>query len=441
VVAFETRSGQRARLWLAAAGAAAGLVALTKPEFEAALLIALVAYLVLRAPRERGWRRTLADAGLVALPAVAIPAIAYGAVLTSIPLSQLLTDNLFPVGALRDAGAHVLNLSAPLTAESFLTLAARLAAYAAGAAAIVALGHAIDRGGRRGRIAGTAAIAAGSAFLVLLAAHPEAIRYALQSVYGWLPAGAAIAAVALAWRARRSGSRPSARLCGALVLAVFLAVLGAKTYAAFYPHPNAAHPQTAEYALPFAALFLAWLHLDVLPGRSAAVRLVGAGWLGLLACAGVVLTVRDARTETVTVSGPHGTLAAPPADGRAFEDALREIADRTSPGDPILLAPQLTTLYVMSGREEPLPQVSLLPGALAGRGAERQAIARMQRVKLAITSRRAYSSYGYGSFGRSFDRELGAWLRRDFRQVATLRGSVSTGTAPAALDVWQRRQG
>ena len=44
--------------------------------------------------------------------------------------------------------------------------------------------------------------------------------------------------------------------------------------------------------------------------------------------------------------------------------AIREIEARTQPGDPIFVGPLLTGLYVVSGRENPLRQISLLPSAL-----------------------------------------------------------------------------
>jgi hypothetical protein len=148
-----------------------------------------------------------------------------------------------------------------------------------------------------------------------------------------------------------------------------------------------------------------------------------------------VLVARDGRDETVVVRGPGGAIAAPAQDGRAYQRALDTIVATTRPGDPVLIAPQATALYTLSGRSDPLPQLSLLPGTLPTERAEADAIARMGDVRLAVTDRRELSEYGQGAFGESYNRRLGAWLRSDFKRVATYRGSASSGVI---LDLWQR---
>jgi hypothetical protein len=108
----------------------------------------------------------------------------------------------------------------------------------------------------------------------------------------------------------------------------------------------------------------------------------------------------------------------------------------TRPGDPVLLAPQMSALYVLGDRTNPLPQLSLLPGALPDAAAERRAIARLGGVRLAITDRAPLDLYDKGPFGTAYDTQLGDWLRRDFVRVAVVHGS---GSAPRVLDIWKRR--
>jgi hypothetical protein len=189
--------------------------------------------------------------------------------------------------------------------------------------------------------------------------------------------------------------------------------------------------------LPFAGAFLAWLHLQVVPRGSDAGRRLGLAWLALLVAASAVLVVGDARKETVTVSGAHGQLTAHADDGPVFQRALDVIERETAPGDPVLLAPQMTSLYVISGRTDPLPQLSLLPGTLADGSAE--AVARMNEshVQLAITNRTPLDTYEHGPFGKTYAQGVARWLESDFRRTAVLRGS---GSEPLVLDVWQRRQ-
>jgi hypothetical protein len=91
---------------------------------------------------------------------------------------------------------------------------------------------------------------------------------------------------------------------------------------------------------------------------------------------------------------------------------------------------------VLTGRTDPLPQISLLPGTLATEADEDAAIARMDDVDLAVIDRKPLKQYGHGALGETFDRRLAAWLRDDFERVAIVQG---TGSEPRSFDIWARR--
>ena len=419
------------RAWLVGSGLATGLLALTRPEFLAALALATVLWLALRIVTAESRRRAVVDALAWAAAAVAVPVVAYGAILTQVSPRKLI-DNLYPSDQLSAGSSAVLKSAAPLTAHSFVSLAADLVAYGVIAAVLVAAGRLATRHRRLVILAGLGALAL---LLAVLAARPEAVRSRLHFAFEWIPAGAVIAVVLLTRLGLRERGLWRARDQVALLTAGFLAVLAAKTYAAFDPHPNPTVAQFATYALPFAAVFLAWLHVEVLPRGAASGRAVGLAWVAALLVACAVLVAHDGRDETAVVHGPGGSIAAPAQDGQAYQQALDAIVGRTKPGDPILIAPQATMLYTLSGRTDPLPELSLLPGTLPTERAEATAIARMGDVRLAVTDRRNLTEYGQGAFGESYNRRLGAWLRSDFKRVATYRGSASSGVI---LDLWQR---
>ena len=417
-----------AERWLVCAGACAGLAALTRPEFTAA--VALGGALWLWARRHAGVRGVRTAALLIA-PAVALPAATYGAFLTSISPHRLLFENLYPVDQLHAAGNAVLRIDAPLTAASFASLGLKLCLYAAGVAVLLLLARALEAPGAPRRVAGSLLVGGGAAAIILSLLRPETLRYGLEFAYGWIPAGAALATIFLAFRVRRSGSAADAV---ALACAAVLTVLAARSYGGFFLH--APRAQAAVYAAPFAAVLLTRLHLSEL-GRSRAAFALGALWLAFLAVAGAGLALKDARAESGLVAGPGGTLAAPAADAAVYQSAVAWITSHTRPGEPILLAPQLTALYTLSERQDPLPQLSLLPGALPTPQAESTAIATLEKdhVRLVIVDRRPFTEYGHGSFGVTFDRVLAAWIDRNFRHVATL-GSPGT----RMLDVWLTRR-
>jgi Dolichyl-phosphate-mannose-protein mannosyltransferase len=425
------------RRWLVASGACAGLVALCRPEFTLAVFATLAAWLVLRAIAARDRSSSIREALTLAAPALAIPAIVYGLFMTQVSPGELVRDNLFPVDYLREAGNVVLKAHAPFTPASFVELGAKLVLYGVGVAALVAAGAALAAGGRARRLALVAAGAGALGFLGVVAAKPDTVRFYLEYAYAWIPAGAWVAAGVCAWRFRRRAGAWDAKAQIELLAVLFLAVLATKSYASFLPQPNADFPPDTPYMLPFAGAFLAWLHLQVVPRGSEAGRRLGLAWLALLVAASAVLVVGDARKETVTVAGAHGQLTAHADDGPIFERALDVIERETAPGDPVLLAPQMTSLYVISGRTDPLPQLSLLPGTLADGSAE--AIARMneRHVQLAITNRTPLDTYEHGPFGKTYAQGVARWLESDFRRTAVLRG---TGSEPLVLDVWQRRQ-
>jgi hypothetical protein len=417
--------------WLASAGLAVGLVLLTRPEFVFAVVAAGGAWLALRVRSGMGGRR---EAAVIAAPALAVPAAVYGAFLTVVPLHRLLFENLYPVHVMREGASAVLKSYAPLTASSFVSLGAKLVLYAVGVAVLLAVARALERPGRLRSAALTLVVVALVGLAAVAAARPESARYYLRYAYGWIPAGAAVAVIVLAVWYRRRGGKRSGVLQADLAAAVFLAVLAGKTYADFLVYAHI--PQLAVYALPPAAVFLARLHLVEL-GRLRSGALLGAAWLAFLACVGVGLTIKDARAQSATVRGPGGALAATPAEARMYGAALAWIERTTPRGEPILVAPQLTALYVLSGRTDPLTQISLLPGALATPADERAAIRRLDSVgvRTIVTSRRVYVDEHQTAFGRSFDRVLAAWIHRNFRHAATLSGGA---TGPPPLDVWIR---
>jgi hypothetical protein len=433
IVALARRSAGGGLGWTAVAGAACGAAAVARPD---AAVVAGAAALAWLAGRALNRHPSAADLGALAGPALAIPAVVYGALLTQVSFDRLVHDNLVPSGSLSQGAGQVLLVSAPGTLGSFAELAGRTLLYAAAAAALVVVAaHAA-----RGRRWAQAALGAGAlGFVAVLAARPELLRHhGLEAAYGWIPAGAVLAGGWLLWRGRRTGADPrnlDPKLPVALALCAALAVMAAKSYAAFFPFPARYSSQQAAYVMPFAAVFLAWLHTEVL-GRRRGARAAGIAWLALLALASLVLTAGDAARETVKVRGPHGSLTAEPRDGAAYQAALDAILRETRPGDPILLAPQATALYVMSGRRDPLPELSLLPGALPTTGAEAAAVARLADVRLAIVDPRPYAEYGAGAFGGpDFYPQIGAWLRHDLGRRTALRGA---GPDPRTLTAWRR---
>jgi hypothetical protein len=420
--------------WLLTAGAALGLVTLTRPEFAFATTLGAASWLALRAVRTR--RGALREAGLLAAPLVLVALVGYGPFLTQVSLHHLVFDNLYPVDALRGSGNVLLHSYAPFTVSSFVHLFAKTALYATGAALLVLVAYLVSRPGRLRRPLVVLVVALGGGIVVASLVRPETLRYYLEFVYAWIPLGALVAIVVLLRRFRQQATWSGADQV-ALAGAVVLFVLAVKTYNAFLFH--APEPQLAVYAAPFAAIFLARLHLQELvrPPTTAA-YVLGAAWLAFLALSGTGLTLKDAHAKSATVRGPEGSLRDDPSDQRVLQEAVRWIDRETRPGDYVLVGPQLQALYVLSGRRDPLEQLSLLPGSLGDANGERAAAAMLdrKRVRLVVIDEREFPEFDQSSFGRSFDRLLAARIAAHYEKAAVLRG---TGEHAKVLAIWVRR--
>ena len=415
------------------AGVFAGLTTLTRPEFTLAVFAAAAVWLAVRV-----WRKaddSVATVLWFAAPAFAIPVAVYGALLTVVPPKRLLFENLYPVETLKAAGNAILKIHAPMTAMSFVDLAVKVVLYAAGSVSLVLLAWVLARPSALQRPMLGAACAMGVLIAVVAGFRLETVRYGLTFVYGWIPAGSACFALVCLLRSCRARIpwTPAAQL--QLVMTIVLAALAVKTYAAFFVYSTV--PQYAVYAAPFAAAFLVHFHLVEI-SRNPTARTIGALWLAFLASAGIGLTWKDARAESATVVGPGGAIALRPKDAAVYQAALSSILAHTRSGEPILLAPQLTMLYVVTGRTNPLPQLSLLPGALPAEFDERAAIARLESsaVRLVLVDRRPFTEYGHTTFGQSFQQHLARWVHEKFERIQPL-GDDSRGSP--TIDVWHKK--
>ena len=194
----------------------------------------------------------------------------------------------------------------------------------------------------------------------------------------------------------------------------------------------------AVYYVPFAALLITRLHLFEL-GRRRTAYVLGVLWVSFVVAASAGLTLRAARAESTTVSGPGGALTAAPAEGGLYQSILDEIAARTAPGDRIFVAPMMTGLYPLSGHLSPVDAISIMPGTLPNVGDQLEASDQLDEagVRVVVTDRREPPGYGHTVFGdASFDPVVLAWIRGHFDRVRTL---TANGEDPRTVDIWVRK--
>jgi hypothetical protein len=417
--------------WAAGSGLALGLATLTKPEPAAAAVLAVAAWIVYRARTGAGVRR---PAALVGGPALAVPLLAYGSFLTVVSPRVLLLENLWPVDELEAGGETLIRARMPLSAESVVDLLRYSLPYLAGVVVLVALARLLERPGRHRRLLVGACVLGSILFVAACVAKPDGLRDGIYYAYGWIPLGALLALVVVSRRIRRGEAGPVRGL--ELAGAVALLVLAVTTYNGFVFHGW--RPTMAHYYAPLAAILIARIHVVEL-ARGRAAYVLNVAWVVFLVAAGTGLALKDAHSEMIVVRGPGGALAETPAAAGVYQAALDEIAARTEPGEPILVAPLMTGLHPLSGHQSPLSKISMLPGALPDRSDQLAAIEELDRagVRLVLTNRREWLGYGHGAFGETFDQVLAGWIERNFDRVATF---TAEGEAVRAIDVWVRRR-
>jgi len=424
------------------AGAAAGLVGLTRPEFAVVAAGAAVAY-VLATWRVAGGAPAARAAWRIALPAIAIPLAVFGWFAAQAGVSRLLTENLWPVKFIR-TGAKTEHGWTPLSIASFIGLLLRASIYIGLLAALGA--SALRWRSRQGiaRVAGLWPLVAVGVCCALidgalrasglLAGQRRAIELETRHLLlgmSWLPAlGLAVAALAAIRLIRGRRSPLGLTWPADLALIVAAAGLGLRAYNAFTTEGSYA----AYYAAPLV-LLLGILH-ERAAGRWPQARAAVLGALGLVAAGLAAYALGGLYAhDTTAVHTPRGTFVTTAAAAPALQAAVRQIDADTVAGERILAAPTDGGLYFMADRPPALYELTLLPGLIATPKEEAAAIARLrrERVALAAISARDLSVWGTPTFGVDYDQLLGAYLRRS-AVASDVVGTLATpagGTNPS----------
>jgi hypothetical protein len=412
------------------AGVAAGLVALTRPEFLAVAAGAGVAYVIATwrvSGRAAAWR----TAWRLAFPAIAIPLVVYGLFAEQAGVSKFLKS-----------GVDTEKNWTPLSAASFAGLIMRGALYGGLLAAVIASATGWRTRRQNGARAFSRVLALWplAAAIVAIALFDGLLRASgilagqraaveLESRHlvlgmSWLPALGVAVAVLAAVRFVRGQNSPLGRSWPAdLALIVAAAGLGLRAYNAFTTEGSYA----PYYAAPLV-LLLGILHERV-AARWPQARAAVLGGLGLVAAGLAAYALGGLYVhDTATVRTARGSFVTTSAAAPALTATVRQIDAQTGPGERILAAPTDGGLYFMSDRLPALYELTVLPGLIATPAEERAAVARMrrERVALAAIGARDLSIWGTPTFGVDYNKLVGAYLQ----EAATATTTVGTLANP-----------
>lgn len=144
--------------------------------------------------------------------------------------------------------------------------------------------------------------------------------------------------------------------------------------------------------------------------------------------------------DFVPLATDRGTIRVPKKMAENYEAAIQFMKEKAALGQSVLSIPEDTSLYFLSGTDCPTRVYLFTPGALAPGKMVSETIDQMERapVSYLLWSNRTFPEYGVAVFGRDFDRELGSYLKSNYRLVGPLLSKAESDKSWAA-NIWERK--
>jgi hypothetical protein len=136
----------------------------------------------------------------------------------------------------------------------------------------------------------------------------------------------------------------------------------------------------------------------------------------------------------------RGTVRVSQIKKENYEAAIRFMKEKAAVGESVLSVPEDTSLYFLSDTYSPTRVFSFTPGVLAPGKMTDDLIREIdrKRVRYLLWSNRLFFEFGVPVFGKDFDREVGDYLRTNYRRVGLL--TPPTGPCcPWTAAVWERK--
>ena len=136
-------------------------------------------------------------------------------------------------------------------------------------------------------------------------------------------------------------------------------------------------------------------------------------------------------TKKTLVHTERGTIYIERGKAEAYRAAIHFIQDEHRKGRSVLVVPEETSLYFLSGVTPPARVYVFTPGVLAPGKMVEGVIDEVEshHVEYLIWSNRTFPEYGVARFGVDFDQEFGSYLMTRYRPTA--------GVQPFQGGVWR----
>ncbi|MFY9573027.1 MAG: hypothetical protein WAV20_16635 [Blastocatellia bacterium] len=182
----------------------------------------------------------------------------------------------------------------------------------------------------------------------------------------------------------------------------------------------------SSYLLPASVILFtyAWAHPFARMFREASTRRLARNIAVGLILADVVLTAgllsyRFRDKNTYTLETDKGTMLTVPDLGEAMNQAISFIKRETVEGQTVAVLPEGSSLNFFTNRPNPLREEITTPGYLDRKAEERVINQLIQsNTQLVLVTNRATSEFGPKVFGRDYCETLMNWIQQNFEECA-----------------------
>jgi hypothetical protein len=432
--------------WMVAAGTAAALALLLKPEFGVACYCTLAVLIAVRALSERSGRRFAVDVA-AALPGVVLCGLVIRW-MVSIAGAQFITqENImsWPTNYfMRAYGKVWLAMTGfTITGAAFHDAMWRAVPVAAVMLVLACLLWWRRSDARGLLLKGLVVLILGIYFIksnYFLLSIKQDVTLLLSTIFFprdmelYVVAGAAAAWCYLRWRPARvrNFATPLVLTFSSLLAFRILMKMNSTGYPIFYNGP---------VVLSFLLLICM-----VIPRKNRSRRfvLLGESFLCLACLTPVAFhtqTIENQAKDYVPLTTELGTIRVPEHLAKNYKAAIQFMKEKAAVGQTVLSVPEDTSLYFLSGTYAPTRVYLFTPGAHAPGRMVRETIQQIEakHVRYLLWSNRTFPEYGVPVFGRDFDQELGDYLKSNYRPVQPLLANNGDDQNWAAV-IWERKQ-
>jgi hypothetical protein len=139
------------------------------------------------------------------------------------------------------------------------------------------------------------------------------------------------------------------------------------------------------------------------------------------------------------IQTPYGNIFVRPEQAKGFREALDFIARQSRSGRRVMVVPEETMLYFLSGTAAPARVFATVPGALTPGEMTDEFLREVKGAAVSdiIWSNRTFPEYHADNFGVDFDQPVGDYIRQNFDVVGHLPAVAADTEWQAAI--WHRK--